>query len=83
MGHDPDVLCLHGAAPLLQQGQAKVAVQIFEKYSHYVPILYSDASVSTPLSDVATAAVKTSNNLTPLVHQAAVKAQKAVNAELK
>jgi multiple sugar transport system substrate-binding protein len=81
--HIPPRRSAVGAAPLLQQGQAKVAVQKFEKYSHYVPILYSDASVSTPLSDVATAAVKTSNNLTPLVHQAAVKAQKAVNAELR
>jgi hypothetical protein len=71
------------AAPLLQQGQAKVAVQIFEKYSHYGPILYSDASVGTPLFDAATNAVKTSSNLTTLVHQAAVKAQKAVDADLK
>ncbi len=70
-------------APKLKSGQAAVAVQVLQKYSHYFAIPYNDLSVQTPLLDAATAATKTNTDVKTLVHQAAQKAQTALNAELK
>jgi len=81
--HIPPRISASSAAPKLKSGQAAVAVQVLQQHSHYGTVLYNDANVIQPLLDAATAAVKTNNSVTTIVHQAAQKAQAAVNAELK
>ncbi len=81
--HIPPRQSAVSAAPKLKSGQAAVAVQVLQQHSHYGTVLYNDANVSQPLLDAATAAVKTTTSVTTIVHQAAQKAQAAVNAELK
>lgn len=81
--HIPPRQSAVSSAPKLKEGQAAVAVKVLQKYSVINPIPFNDASVNTPLMDAATAAVKTKNSLTTIVHQAAQKSQKALNAELK
>jgi len=70
-------------APKLRSGQAAVAVQALNKYAHYGPVLYNDPSVSQPLIDAATNVVKSNSSVSSIVHQAAQKAQTALNSELK
>jgi len=70
-------------APKLKSGQAAAAVQALNKYAHYGPVLYNDPSVNQPLIDAATTVVKSSTSVSSIVHQAAQKAQTALNSELK
>jgi len=80
--HIPPRSSAIASAPALKSGQAAAAVQVLQTYSHFSPVLYNDPNAGTPLLDAATAAITTNTSLTTLVHQAAIKAQKAVDAEL-
>ena len=70
-------------APKLKSGQAATAVQALNKYAHFYTVLYNDPAVQQPLADAANSVLKSNTDVATLAHQAAQKAQAAVNSELK
>ncbi len=80
--HVPPRKSAVAAASKLKSGEPAVAVSDLYQYAHTTPPTY-DAAISTDLTDAASAALKTNQSISSLVHTAAVKAQAELDKELK